>query len=291
MILRNCLNNIHFEEFLSMEINELKKKSCEIRKSALKMIRHAGSGHPGGSMSVVDILTALYYRQLKNIDPADPHRLDRDRVVLSKGHANPALYAVLADKGYFPAEELDTLRQYGSRLQGHPDRSKTPGVDACGGSLGQGPSVAVGLALGAKAAGLDSHIYVIVGDGELEEGQPWEAAMSAVQYKLDNLTWIIDNNGLQIMGTNDDVMGTGSLEEKFCAFGFEVYSVNGHDYSEILPALEDKVSGKPKCIVAHTVKGKGVSFMENEVKWHGAGLSDEQLEQAIAELDREEAAL
>lgn len=274
-----------------MEINELKKKSCEIRKSALKMIRHAGSGHPGGSMSVADILTVLYYRQLKNIDPADPHRMDRDRMILSKGHANPALYAVLADKGYFPKEELDTLRQIGSRLQGHPDRSKTPGVDACGGSLGQGPSVACGLALGAKASGLDTQVYVIVGDGELEEGQPWEAAMSAVQYKLDNLTWIIDNNGLQIMGTNDEVMSTGSLEEKFCSFGFEVYSIDGHDYEQIIGALEEKVTGKPKCIVAHTIKGKGVSFMENEVKWHGAALTDELLAQALDELDKQEAAL
>lgn len=274
-----------------MEINELKKKSCEIRKSALKMIRHAGSGHPGGSMSVADILTVLYYRQLKNINPADPHRMDRDRMILSKGHANPALYAVLADKGYFPKEELDTLRQIGSRLQGHPDRSKTPGVDACGGSLGQGPSVACGLALGAKASGLDTQVYVIVGDGELEEGQPWEAAMSAVQYKLDNLTWIIDNNGLQIMGTNDEVMSTGSLEEKFCSFGFEVYSIDGHDYEQIIGALEEKVTGKPKCIVAHTIKGKGVSFMENEVKWHGAALTDELLAQALDELDKQEAAL
>lgn len=274
-----------------MEIRELKKKSCEIRKSALKMIRHAGSGHPGGSMSVVDMLTVLYYRQLKNIDPADPHRIDRDRMVLSKGHANPALYAILADKGYFPVEELSTLRQIGSRLQGHPDRSKTPGVDACGGSLGQGPSVAVGLALGAKAAGYDSQVYVIVGDGELEEGQPWEAAMSAVQFKLDNLTWIIDNNGLQIMGSNDEVMGSGSFEDKFRAFGFEVISIDGNDYEQLIAAFDKKVSGKPKCIVAHTVKGKGVSFMENEVKWHGAALTDELLDQALKELDKQEAAL
>ena len=274
-----------------MEINELKKKGCEIRKTALKMITRAGSGHPGGSMSVVDMLTVLYYRQLKNIDPADPQRIDRDRVVLSKGHSNPALYAILADKGYFPMEEVYTLRQIGSRLQGHPDRSKTPGVDACGGSLGQGPSVAVGLALGAKAAGYDSHIYVIVGDGELEEGQPWEAAMSAVQYDLDNLTWIIDNNGLQIMGTNDEVMGSGSLEEKFKAFGFEVISIDGHDYDQLIAAFDRKVSGKPKCIVAHTVKGKGVSFMENEVKWHGASMNEDLLNSALKELDELEAAL
>ena len=274
-----------------MEINELKKKSCELRKSALKAIAHAGSGHPGGSMSVMDILTVLYYRELRNIDPADPHRVDRDRMVLSKGHANPALYAVLADKGFFPVEELDTLRALGSRLQGHPDRSKTPGVDACGGSLGQGTSVAVGLAMGAKAAGLDTKVYMIAGDGEIQEGQTWEAAMSAVQYKLDNLTWIVDNNGLQIMGTNDAVMGVGSLEDKYRAFGFEVFSVDGHDYEQLINALETEVSGKPKCIVAHTVKGKGVSFMENEVKWHGAGLTPELLEEALKELDEKEASL
>ena len=274
-----------------MEINEMKKKSCELSKAALKAVAHAGSGHPGGSMSVMDILTVLYYRELRNIDPANPHRMDRDRMVLSKGHANPALYAVLADKGYFPAEELDTLRQIGSRLQGHPDRTKTPGVDACGGSLGQGTSVAVGLAMGAKAAGLDTRVYLIAGDGEIQEGQTWEAAMSAVQYKLDNLTWIVDNNGLQIMGSNDDVMGVGSLEDKYRAFGFQVFSVDGHDYEQLIAAFEAKVSGKPKCIVAHTVKGKGVSFMENEVKWHGAGLTPELLEQALKELDEKEAAL
>ncbi len=274
-----------------MEINELKKKSCELRKSALKAIAHAGSGHPGGSMSVMDILTVLYYRELRNIDPADPHRADRDRMVLSKGHANPALYAVLADKGFFPVEELDTLRALGSRLQGHPDRSKTPGVDACGGSLGQGTSVAVGLAMGAKAAGLDTRVYMIAGDGEIQEGQTWEAAMSAVQYKLDNLTWIVDNNGLQIMGTNDAVMGVGSLEDKYRAFGFEVFSVDGHDYEQLINAFETEVTGKPKCIVAHTVKGKGVSFMENEVKWHGAGLTPELLEEALKELDEKEASL
>ena len=274
-----------------MKINELKKKSCEIRKSVLKMLWKAGSGHPGGSLSVVDILVALYYGRLRNIDPSDPARMDRDRVVLSKGHAVPALYAVLADKGFFPETELDTLRQPGSRLQGNPDRCKTPGVDASAGSLGQGPSVAVGMALGAKAAGLDTQIYVIVGDGELEEGQPWEAAMSSVQYKLENLTWIIDNNGLQIMGSNEAVMGTGSLEEKFRTFGFEVCSIDGNEPEQILHALDLKVCGKPKCIAAHTVKGKGVSFMENEVKWHGGALSDEQLAAALEELDRKEASL
>ena len=274
-----------------MEINELKKKSCQIRKSILKMLWKAGSGHPGGSISVADILTVVYYEKLRNVDPADPRRMDRDRVVLSKGHAVPALYAVLADKGFFPAEEMETLRRPGSRLQGNPDRCKTPGVDASSGSLGQGPSVAVGMALGAKAAGLDNHIYVIVGDGELEEGQPWEAAMSAVQYKLDNLTWIIDNNGLQIMGSNEAVMGTGSLEDKFRTFGFEVCSVDGNDPEQILHALDTEVTGKPKCVVAHTIKGKGGSFMENEVKWHGGALTGDQLAMALEELDREEASL
>ena len=275
----------------SSEIVELRKKSCALRRNALKMIAHAGSGHPGGSLSVMDILIALYYHELRNVDPADPRRIDRDRVVLSKGHAAPALYAVLADKGFFPMEEQDTLRQPESRLQGHPDRKKLPGVDACGGSLGQGTSVAVGLAMGARAAGLDSHVYVIVGDGEIQEGQTWEAAMSAAHFKLDNLTWIVDNNRLQIMGSNDEVMGLGSLEDKYRSFGFEVLSVDGHDYEQLLTALQAGTDGKPKCIVAHTIKGKGVSFMENQVKWHGATLSPEQLDKALEELDAEEAAL
>ena len=274
-----------------MEIRELKKKSCELRKDVVRMIARAGSGHPGGSLSVIDILTVLYYHEMKNIDPSDPHRVDRDRMILSKGHANPALYAVLADKGFFPKEELMTLRQLGSRLQGHPDRKKLPGVDSCSGSLGQGTSVAIGLALGAKAAHLDNRVFVVVGDGEIQEGQTWEAAMSAADYKLDNLTWIVDNNHLQIMGAVDSVMAEGSLQDKYRAFGFEVISVDGHNYEQLIAALDRKVTGKPKCIVANTIKGKGVSFMEDQVNWHGVALNEEQLEQALAELEDQEAAL
>ena len=184
-----------------------------------------------------------------------------------------------------------TLRQLGSRLQGHPDRKKLPGVDSCSGSLGQGTSVAIGLALGAKAAHLDNRVFVVVGDGEIQEGQTWEAAMSAADYKLDNLTWIVDNNHLQIMGAVDSVMAEGSLEDKYRAFGFEVISVDGHDYEQLIAALDRKVTGKPKCIVANTIKGKGVSFMEDQVNWHGVALNEEQLEQALAELEEQEAAL
>lgn len=268
-----------------MEIIDLKKKSRELRKDTLKMLAEAGSGHPGGSLSAMDILVVLYYREMRGLDPENPNAPERDRFVLSKGHACPALYAVLADKGYFPKEELNTLRKFGSRLQGQPDRNKTPGVDACAGSLGQGISVAVGMAMGAKAAGFQSKIYCMAGDGEIQEGQTWEAAMSAAFYGLDNLTLIIDNNELQIMGRNDEVMALGDLEAKYRAFGFDVYSIDGHDYQQIINAFAQPANGRPKCIVAHTVKGKGVSFMEDQVKWHGGSISTEQLEQALRELE------
>ena len=268
-----------------MKIEELKEKSRELRRTTLQMLAKARSGHPGGSLSAMDMLVVLYYDKMKHLDPKHPYAQDRDRFVLSKGHACPALYAILADKGYFPEEELWTLRQYGSHLQGQPDRKKTLGVDACAGSLGQGASVAVGMALGAKAKQSDVHVYVMVGDGEIQEGQTWEAAMSAAQYKLDNLTWIVDNNGLQIMGENDSVMGLGDLAAKYRAFGFEVIEIDGHDYAQIIDALDRPVHGKPKCIVAHTVKGKGVSYMENQAKWHGGSPNPEQLAQAMDELN------
>lgn len=252
------------------------------------MIAKAGSGHPGGSLSAMDIMVVLYYSKLVGLDPKNPKKIDRDRFVLSKGHACPALYAILADQGYFPKEELATLRQYGSRLQGQPDTRKTPGIDACAGSLGQGVSTAVGMAIGAKQAGIDCKVYVIAGDGEIQEGQTWEAAMAATNYKLDNLVWIIDNNHLQIMGSNDDVMYLGNIEAKYESFGFEVFSVDGHNYEQLIAAIDAPVRGKPKCIVAHTIKGKGVSFMENQVKWHGGSISDQELSVALKELSQEE---
>lgn len=267
-----------------MEILTLKNKCTEIRRDVLSMITEAQSGHPGGSLSMIEILVSLYYYKMRidNKNPTDPNR---DRFVLSKGHAAPALYAVLADKGYFPREELRSFRQLGSHLQGHPDKKKLAGVDASTGSLGQGVSIATGMALGAKLRNADVNIYTILGDGELQEGQVWEAAMAAAHYKLDNLTVIIDNNGLQIDGSNDKVMGLGNIADKYRSFGFYVVELkDGNDIEELLDALNTEVEGQPKCILAHTIKGKGVSFMENQVGWHGKALSNEQLAQALSEL-------
>ena len=255
-----------------MEILTLKNKCTEIRRDVLSMITEAQSGHPGGSLSMIEILVSLYYYKMRidNKNPTDPNR---DRFVLSKGHAAPALYAVLADKGYFPREELRSFRQLGSHLQGHPDKKKLAGVDASTGSLGQGVSIATGMALGAKLRNADVNIYTILGDGELQEGQVWEAAMAAAHYKLDNLTVIIDNNGLQIDGSNDKVMGLGNIADKYRSFGFYVVELkDGNDIEELLDALNTEVEGQPKCILAHTIKGKGVSFMENQVGWHGKAL-------------------
>lgn len=264
---------------------ELKAKATEIRRDAITAIHAAKSGHPGGSLSATELLVALYYHQMQNISAADPKNMERDRFVLSKGHACPALYAILADKGYFPKAELNTLRQPGSRLQGQPDRKKTPGIDACAGSLGQGLSVAVGMALGAKKAGKPLQVYAMLGDGEMQEGQIWEALMSSVHYRLDNLTVIVDNNGLQIDGSNDEVMSLGCIADKMRAFGLETIELeNGHDFKAILDAYNAPHNGKPKAIVAHTIKGKGVSYMENIVYWHGSAPSDAQLEQAMSEL-------
>ena len=262
---------------------DLQEKSKEIRKEALKMIAAASSGHPGGSLSATDLLVALYYRQLA-VDPANPCNIDRDRCVLSKGHAAPALYAILADKGYFSKDQCCTFRQLGSALQGQPDKKKTVGVDACAGSIGQGVSVAVGMALGAKLAGKALKVYALMGDGELQEGQVWEAVMSAAHYHLDNLTFIVDNNGLQLVGKNDDVMSLGNIADKFRAFGCQTVEIDGHDYRQIFAAFGIGTMGKPKCVVAHTVKGKGVSFMENEAMWHGKAPNDEQLRVALEEL-------
>jgi len=258
----------------------------EVRKDIVKMTTVAGSGHPGGSLSSVEMLVALYNTQM-NVDPADPHNPDRDRFVLSKGHVAPVYYSVLAHKGFFPVEELWTLRRMHSRLQGHPDSKKLPGVDVSSGSLGQGVSLAVGMALGAKYQNKSFHVYTLLGDGELGEGQVWEAFMAAAHYRLDNLTIMVDWNGMQIDGTNDQVMSLGDLSGKLRAFGLNLIEVqDGNDVAQVIEALNaPAVSGKPKCILCHTVKGKGVSFMENQVGWHGKAPNKDQCEQALQELE------
>ena len=259
------------------------EKAKELRRDIIKMLHIAKSGHPGGSLSELEILIALYY-EVMNIDPKNPSKEDRDLFVLSKGHACPGLYAVLADRGYFPKDDLWTLRNASAKLQGHPDSHKTPGIDVNTGSLGQGASVAVGLALAAKRKGLGQKVYCLLGDGECQEGLVWEAAMAAAHYKLDNLTYILDNNGLQIDGKNDEVMSLGNIKAKFDAFGFKTFEVDGHNIDEIVKALNTQVNGQPKFILAHTIKGKGISFMENNVAWHGKAPNDEEYETAMKEL-------
>ncbi|BEU86717.1 transketolase [Selenomonas sp. TAMA-11512] len=269
-----------------MENKELAKTANHIRQNIIKMLAEAGSGHPGGSLSCTDILTVLYFDEMR-IDPKDPKKASRDRFVLSKGHAAPALYATLAERGYFPEEELWKLRKTSQMLQGHPDMKHTPGVDMSTGSLGQGLSAANGMALAAKLDGTDVRVYAVAGDGEIQEGQIWEAAMSAAHYKLDNVTLFVDHNGLQIDGSNDEVMTVNSIPDKFRAFGWNVLEINGHDIAAIKEALKaaKTVKGKPTAIVCETVKGKGVSFMENLVGWHGKAPSKEQCEEAIKELE------
>jgi transketolase len=265
---------------------ELQEKAMTIRRLVLQMIYQAGSGHPGGSLSATDIVTALYFSVL-NLDPARPDWPERDRFILSKGHACPVLYAALALRGYFPMEELWTLRKLGSRLQGHPDRLKTPGVDATTGSLGQGISIALGMALGAKLHGAKYKVYTLLGDGEQQEGQVWEAAMAAAHYSADNLIAIVDNNGLQIDGSNEEIMSISPLPDKWRSFGWRVLTLNGHDMAEILQAFEDakKTSGQPTVLIARTSKGKGVSFMENRSEWHSGAPTKEQFEKAMEELE------
>ena len=258
-------------------------KAKELRRDIVKMLYLAKSGHPGGSLSELEILIALYY-EVMNIDPKNPTKEDRDLFVLSKGHACPGLYAVLADKGFFEKDDLWTLRKADSTLQGHPDSHKTKGIDVNTGSLGQGASVAVGLALAAKRKALGQKVYCLLGDGECQEGLVWEAAMAAAHYKLDNLTYILDNNGLQIDGRNDEVMSLGNIKDKFSAFGLKVFEVDGHNIDEIVNALKANVSGQPKFILAHTVKGKGISFMENNVGWHGKAPNEEEYNLAMKEL-------
>ena len=256
-----------------------------IRKDIVSMICKSKSGHPGGSLSAVEILTALYFDQM-NIDPTNPKMEDRDRFVLSKGHAAPALYATLAERGYFDKEELNSLRKLGSMLQGHPDMKKIPGVEMSTGSLGQGFSVACGMAMAAKLDNAPWNVYALLGDGEVQEGIIWEAAMSAAHYKLDNMIAFLDYNGLQIDGEVESVMSINPIEDKFRTFGWNVITIDGHDFDQIFAALDmakDTVD-KPTMIIAKTVKGKGVSFMENQASWHGSAPSEEQLEQALSEL-------
>ncbi len=269
-----------------MDIQALKSQCRQVRRDIVTMVSKAGSGHPGGSLSCTEALVALYF-DVMNIDPTNPKDPDRDRFVLSKGHAAPALYATLAARGYFDRAEFENFRQLHSFLQGHPDAKKCPGVDASTGSLGQGISLATGMALGAKAAGKASKVYTIVGDGECQEGLVWEASMAAAHYKLDNLTVILDNNGLQIDGTNDQVMSLGNVRAKFEAFGYDVVEVeDGNDMQQVLDALHTPACpGKPRLVLLHTTKGKGVSFMENQVGWHGKAPSAELCEQALKELE------
>ncbi len=267
---------------------KLKEVSSQIRKDIINMISEAGSGHPGGSLSAADILAVLYFKKM-NIDPNNPKWEDRDKFILSKGHAAPVLYSTLARRGYFASDELIKLRQIDSMLQGHPDMKGTPGVEMSTGSLGQGFSSSIGMALAAKLDNKKSRIYVLLGDGELNEGIVWEAAMSAAHYKLDNLTTILDFNGLQIDGTNEEVMGIKPIDEKFKSFGWNVIEIDGHSFDEIINSLNEaeKIEGKPTIIIAKTIKGKGVSFMENEVGWHGNAPKAEERDIALKELGGE----
>ena len=264
---------------------ELAKIACNVRMGIIEGTFNAKSGHPGGSLSIAEILTYLYFKEM-NVDAAEPMKADRDRFVLSKGHAAPALYAVMAQKGYFPVEELKTLRKVDSRLQGHPSMNYLPGIDISSGSLGQGISAACGMALGAKLKGDAFRVYTILGDGEIEEGQVWEAAMYAAAKKLDNLVAFVDNNNLQIDGSVEEVNSPYPIPEKFAAFGWNVIEIDAHNFDEIEAALANakETMGKPTAIIAKSVKGKGVSFMENQVGWHGSAPNAEQYETALAEL-------
>ena len=266
---------------------ELKKTANEVRKNIVTAVYHAHSGHPGGSLSAADILTYLYFEEM-NIDPKNPKKADRDRFVLSKGHAAPGWYSVLAERGYFHKEELKGLRHVGCFLQGHPDMKHTPGVDMSSGSLGQGISAAVGMALAGKMDNASYRVYTLLGDGEIQEGQVWEAAMLAANHKLDNLVVIVDNNNLQIDGTVEDVNSPYPIDEKFKAFKFYVININGNDFQDIERAFQEarEHSGQPTAIIAKTVKGKGVSFMENQVGWHGKAPNEEEYQIAMRDLEK-----
>ena len=271
---------------------ELMKAANEIRKGAVTGVFHAKSGHPGGSLLSADIYAYLFFEEM-NIDPKDPKKADRDRFVLSKGHTAPGYYAALANRGFFPVEDLTTLRHVGSYLQGHPDMKHIPGVDMSSGSLGQGISAAVGMAISAKLSGEDYRVYTLLGDGEIQEGQVWEASMLAGHRHLDNLVVIVDNNGLQIDGKIEDVNSPYPIDKKFEAFNFHVINVDGHDFDALDAAFKEArmTKGQPTAIIAKTVKGKGVSFMENKASWHGVAPNAEQYEAAMEELEKEGAAL
>ena len=268
-----------------MTNTELKKKANEVRKGIIEGVHAAKAGHPGGSLSAADMFTFLYFEEM-NIDPADPKKKNRDRFVLSKGHTAPGLYSALANRGYFPVEDLKTLRHLGSYLQGHPCMQETPGVDMSSGSLGQGISAAVGMALAGKLDNADYRVYTLLGDGEIQEGQVWEASMFAGAHGLDNLVVIVDNNGLQIDGRVEDVCSVYPIADKFKAFNFETIEINGHDFSEIREAMQKarQTKGKPTAIIMKTVKGKGVSFMEDQAGWHGKAPNDEEYAIAMADL-------
>jgi transketolase len=275
------VGGIHMQKTL----DELKAVAREVRKDIVTMITKAASGHPGGSLSAVEIITFLYFNEM-NVSVANKNDPNRDRFVLSKGHAAPALYSVLAEKGFFAKEQLMGFRKLGSMLQGHPNMNTVPGVDMSTGSLGQGISAAVGMALAGKLDNKDYRVYSLLGDGELAEGQVWEATMSASHYKLDNLTAFVDHNGLQIDGKVSDVMGSDPVDAKFEAFGWNVISIDGHDFLQIKNAIDEakKTKGKPTVIICETIKGKGVSFMENEASWHGTAPSKEQCDKALKEI-------
>ena len=270
-----------------MENLELKKTANEIRKGIIEAVHSAKSGHPGGSLSAADIYTYLYFEEM-NIDPADPKKADRDRFVLSKGHTAPGYYSALAHRGFFPVEDLKTLRKTGSYLQGHPDMKHIPGVDMSSGSLGQGISAAVGMAISAKLSGDSFRVYTLLGDGEIQEGQVWEASMLAAHRKLDNLVVIVDNNNLQIDGAISDVNSPYPIDKKFEAFNFHVINIDGHDFDAIRAAFKEarETKGCPTTIIAKTIKGKDVSFMENQASWHGAAPNDEQYAVAMADLEK-----
>ncbi len=271
---------------LNLSVAELKERARNLRRDAIQMIAAAGSGHPGGSLSAADIITALYFKVLRH-DPLNPQWPDRDRFILSKGHAAPILYAALAESGYFPVEELLTLRKLDSRLQGHTDRNLTPGVEMSAGALGQGLSFSVGVALAAKLDRLYHHVYVLLSDGECDEGQTWEAALSAAHFRLDNLVAIVDCNRLQLSGPTREIMNLEPFAQKWKAFGWHTIEIDGHDFDQILAALQEcqNTKAKPAVIIAHTTKGKGVSFMENNVAFHGKAPTPEEAEKALKELE------
>ena len=278
-------NHAHDKEL----IKKLNLKAVRVRKQIIEMLYHAKSGHPGGSLSATDAIVALYFHHMRH-NPKNPGDPDRDRFILSKGHAAPALYAVLAESGYFSKKELLTLRQVGSILQGHPANTRTPGVEVSTGSLGQGLSFGIGVALAGKLDKKNYNVYVLIGDGESEEGQVWEAAASASHHKLDNLTALLDRNMLQIDGCTEDIVGLESTKERWAAFGWNIIEIDGHDMKQILDALHeaDSYKGKPTMIIMRTVKGRGVSFMENNVDFHGVAPNEEEYKQAMKELDETE---